>query len=269
MLITTDLANLWRAEETGLLQTGITSPTLEANVTESLRDPGEGWWPLTTRVRVPVVSTERVPDGSVTELRRPRRPRLPRAGCACARRTASTTSPSSPTSSPSAASRTRKTLLESWMANDPLIVNSDAELLARIAAGECDIGLTNHYYLGRALEEDPDFPVAPAWPDQDGAGAHANVSGIGVVKASDRQADAIALIEFLTSAPAQTEIVAGSEFAVNPAVPPNEHIRDWADSQDRPDRRRPGRSAARRRDRAHAAGRLELNRPLPLPRRSR
>ena len=61
----------------------------------------------------------------------------------------------------------------------PDIINSDGELLAAIAAGDCDLGLTNHYYLARALLEDPDFPVAPAWPDQDGAGAHANVSGVG------------------------------------------------------------------------------------------
>ena len=74
-----------------------------------------------------------------------------------------------------------RALLESWMANDPDIINSDGELLGVIAAGDCDLGLTNHYYLGRALLEDPDFPVAPAWPDQDGAGAHTNVSGVGVV----------------------------------------------------------------------------------------
>jgi iron(III) transport system substrate-binding protein len=115
------------------------------------------------------------------------------------------------------------------MANDPEIVNSDGELLAVIAAGECDVGLSNHYYLGRALDENPDFPVAPAWPDQDGRGAHANVSGAGVVTWSDDDEDAVRLLEYLTSPPAQEQIVAGSEFAANPDVPPTEHIRDWAD----------------------------------------
>ena len=95
-------------------------------------------------------------------------------------------------------------------------------------AGDCDVGLANHYYLGRVLEEDPDFPVAPAWPDQDGAGAHANVSGVGLVKSSDSRDDAIALMEYLTSPPAHEAIVERSEFAANPAVPPPEHIRDWA-----------------------------------------
>jgi ABC-type Fe3+ transport system substrate-binding protein len=36
-------------------------------------------------------------------------------------------------------------------------------------------------------------------------------------------------MEYLTSPPAQEQIVAGSEFAANPDVPPAEHIRDWAD----------------------------------------
>ena len=68
------------------------------------------------------------------------------------------------------------------MANDPQILGSDVDVLDAIAAGRCDVGLTNHYYLGRELKEEPDFPVAPAWPDQDGAGAHTNLSGVGLVK---------------------------------------------------------------------------------------
>jgi iron(III) transport system substrate-binding protein len=122
-----------------------------------------------------------------------------------------------------------KQLLESWMANDPEIINSDPELLAAIAAGDCDVGLTNHYYLGRALLKDPDFPVAPAWPDQDGAGAHANLSGAGVTAHSDQRADAIELLEFLTSVDGQKYFTAGSEFPANPKVAPDAHIASWAD----------------------------------------
>ena len=77
-----------------------------------------------------------------------------------------------------------RALLESWMANEPQILGSDVDVLEAIAARRCDVGLTNHYYLARILADDPDFPVAPAWPDQDGAGAHANLSGAGIVKGS-------------------------------------------------------------------------------------
>ena len=149
-------------------------------------------------------------------------------------------------------------LLRSWMANQPQILGSDVDVLEAIAAGRCDVGLTNHYYLGRILKEKPDFPVAPAWPDQDGAGAHTNLSGVGLVKGSKHRADAVSLMEYLTSPPAQEEIVANSELAANPDVPPPEHIREWADVKRDPiDVERAGQAAAER-DRADAEGRVEV-----------
>ncbi len=227
VLVTTDLANLWRAEEAGLLQRS-TTPELEANVPVELHDPDGRWWALTTRLRVPVVSTERVPEGEVTSYEDLGDPRY--KGRLCLR--TSNNEYNQSLVADMIAKRGRdatEALLRSWMANEPEILNSDGEMLAVIASGECDVGLSNHYYLGRALLEDPDFPVAPAWPDQDGAGAHANLSGAGVVTWSDHRKDAIRLLEFLTSAGPQQEFVSGSEFAANEAVAPAKHIRDWAD----------------------------------------
>jgi iron(III) transport system substrate-binding protein len=88
--------------------------------------------------------------------------------------------------------------------------------------------LTNHYYLGRKLKDNPRFPVTPAWPDQDGAGAHTNLSGVGLVKGSKHRAAAVRLMEFLTAREAQEAIVENSEFAANPDVAPAPHIRAWA-----------------------------------------
>ena len=78
-------------------------------------------------------------------------------------------------------------MLRRWMANDPEILGSDTDVLDAIADGQCDVGLTNSYYLGRELEEDPDFPVAPVWADQNGRGTHVNLSGLGVVKGTDQR----------------------------------------------------------------------------------
>ena len=227
VLITTDLANLWRAKDSGLLQS-VSTPTLEAQVPPELRDPDEEWWALSTRLRIPVVSTERVPEGAVTSYEDLGDPQY--HGRTCLRTSNSEYNQSLVADMIAKRGRDEtERLLRSWMDNDPMIVNSDGELLAVMAAGDCDLGLSNHYYLGRALAEDPEFPVAPAWPDQDGAGAHANVSGAGVVKWSDSTPEAIQLIEYLTSPAGQEQIVARSEFAANPAVPPSEHIREWAD----------------------------------------
>ncbi len=226
VLVTTDLANLWRAEEAGLLQ-GVTSPTLRAQIPDRLHDRDGRWWAVSTRVRVPVVSTERVPAGAITSYADLGNPQW--SGRTCLRTSSNEYNQSMVADmiakrGPAATEE----LLRSWMANNPKILGSDGEMLAVMASGGCDVGLSNHYYLGRALRENPAFPVAPAWPDQNGAGAHANVSGAGVVASSDAVPTAVALLEWLTSPPAQQEIISGSEFAANAAVPPAPHITDWA-----------------------------------------
>lgn len=227
VLITTDLANLWRADEAGLLA-DVNTPTLGANVPADLRDESGAWWALTTRLRVPVVATDAIPEGQVTTYEDLADPQY--RGRTCLR-----TSDSEYNQSLVAdflAKRGREeteALLQSWMDNDPQIINSDGEMLQIMADGGCDVGLANHYYLGRVIKDDPDFPVAPAWPDQDGAGAHANVSGVGMVEGTDRPEEAIALMEYLTSPDGQEELAEDSEFPVNPDVPPPDYVRDWAD----------------------------------------
>lgn len=232
VLVTTDLANLWRAEHDGLLQP-VRTPELERNVPARFRDPDDHWWGLSTRMRIPVVSTERVPAGAVTSYESLADPRF--RGRTCLR-----TSNNEYNQSLVADMIVKRgydeteRLLRSWMANDPKVLNSDGEMLAVMAAGDCDVGLSNHYYLARALQEDEDFPVAPAWPDQDGSGAHTNLSGAGVVRGTDRKADAIKLLEFLTASKAQEEIIQRGEFAANPTVAPVPQFATWAEVKQDP-----------------------------------
>lgn len=227
ILITTDLANLWRAEEAGLLQPSDTA-SLRANVPADLHDPENHWWALTTRLRVPVISTERVDPDAVTSYEALGDPQF--RGRTCLRTSSNEYNQSLVADMiVKRGEAATRALIESWMANDPDIIPSDGELLAAIAAGDCDLGLTNHYYLGRALLDDPGFPVAPAWPDQDGDGAHANLSGAGVVAGSDRADEAVQLIEYLTSVAGQEHFAVGSEFPANAEVLPEDHIATWAD----------------------------------------
>jgi iron(III) transport system substrate-binding protein len=225
LLVTTDLANLWRAKEAGLLEP-VTTPALEQQIPEEYRDTDGAWWGLSTRIRTPMRSTD-VPEDAVTSYEDLGDPQF--RGRVCLR-TSNNEYNQSFVADRIAKQGEAETeeLLRSWMANEPQILGSDVDVLEAIAAGRCDVGLTNHYYLGRILEEDPDFPVAPAWPDQDGAGAHTNLSGVGLVAGAEHRADAIRLMEFLTAREAQEAIVENSEFAANPDVPPAEHISDWA-----------------------------------------
>ena len=131
------------------------------------------------------------------------------------------------------------------MANEPQILGSDVDVLEAIAAGDCDVGLTNHYYLGRELKDDPDFPVAPAWPDQDGAGAHTNLSGVGLVKGAEHRANAIRLMEFLTGARGAGGDRRERRVRRQPRRAARRAHPRLGGREDRPDRRRAGRAAAR------------------------
>src|SRR5215211_5827953 len=227
LLVTTDLANLWRAKEAGMLQT-VSTPALESQVPSEYRDPDEQWWGLSLRIRTPMRSTERVGENAIEHYEDLGKPQFHGRLCL---RTSNNEYNQSFVADQIAKHGLEKTraLVQGWMDNDPQIFGSDVDVLEAIAAGRCDAGLTNHYYLGRILKDKPDFPVAPAWPDQDGAGAHTNLSGVGLVKGAKHREDAIKLMEYLTSPPAQEVVVANSELAANPAVPPPAHIRAWAD----------------------------------------
>ena len=227
LLVTTDLANLWRAKEAGLLEP-VTSPALDRQVPAAFRDPDGAFHGLSLRIRTPMRSTERVPAAVVKGYQDLGNPRFKGRLCLRTSNNEYNQSLVADWLVKRGALQTER-LLRSWMANEPVILGSDVDVLEAIASGRCDVGLTNHYYLGRMLAEDPDFPVAPAWPDQDGAGAHTNLSGIALVRGSDRRDDAVALMEHLTAPAAQALVTENSELAVNPEVPPAPHIREWDD----------------------------------------
>jgi len=169
LLVTTDLANLWRAKEAGLLEP-VETDALSGQVGDGLHDAEGAWWGLSTRIRTPMRSTDRVDADAVQRYEDLGDPRF--RGRLCLR-TSNNEYNQSFVADRIAKQGEAETeeLLRSWMANEPQILGSDVDVLDAIVAGRCDVGLTNHYYLGRMLEEDPDVPVAPAWADQDGPGA--------------------------------------------------------------------------------------------------
>jgi iron(III) transport system substrate-binding protein len=119
-------------------------------------------------------------------------------------------------------------IVRGWMTNEPRIFNSDAEMLKAIAAGQCDVTIANTYYLARLKAENPDFPVAVFWPNQQGRGVHVNISGAGVTKHAKHRAQSIELLEFLSSTKAQNLYADGNyEYPANPEVKPHPLIAGW------------------------------------------
>ena len=118
-------------------------------------------------------------------------------------------------------------IVEGWVANDVEIMSNDILLLEAIDAGTCDVGINNHYYLARELEEKPDLNVKLFWASQDGAGTHVNISGAGVVKSADAPEKAQQLIEWLAT-DGQHDFIGGNhEFPVNPDVEPDPLVAEF------------------------------------------
>jgi iron(III) transport system substrate-binding protein len=214
VLITVDAANLWRAEKAGLLEP-VHDPKIEAAVPRALRDPDDEWFGLLLRARTIVRSTERVGPNEVTTYEGLGDPRW--KGRLCLRSGTSDYNVSFVADRIAKYGRAAtERMLRRWMANDPKIFGSDTDVLDAIADGDCDVGLTNHYYLERELADDPDFPVALVWADQKGRGTHVNLSGIGVVRGSDHPDEARALIEyFLRPAEERVFVRNNHEFPVS------------------------------------------------------
>ena len=162
LLVTTDLANLWRAQQAGVLE-GSGSATLSRQVPGPYHAPGGAWWGLSLRIRTPMRSTERVPATAIRSYEDLGDGRFREKLCLRTSNNEYNQSLVADMLVKRGAAATER-LLRSWMANRPRILGSDVDVLEAIASGRCDAGLTNHYYLARILADDADFPVAPRGP---------------------------------------------------------------------------------------------------------
>lgn len=226
VLVTVDAANLWRAEQAGLLK-AVPSAALERSVPASLRDPGGHWYGLTARARTIMRSDHRVRPGAITTYAELGDPRW--KGRVCLRSGTSDYNISfvADRIAKDGEAATRR-MLERWMDNEPTILGSDVDVLHAISEGDCDVGLTNSYYLGRELEEDPLFPVAPVWADQQRRGTHVNLSGIAVTAATDKPRLARRLLEHLGSSEQQQVLAANNhELGADPDVEPTDEIAEF------------------------------------------
>lgn len=91
-------------------------------------------------------------------------------------------------------------LLAGMVANEPRRYPKNSAIVAAVIAGEVDFGLVNHYYLWRALKEDPEAPGRNYFQPGGGASSFVNVAGAGVL--ADRP-EAVELVRFLLSDEAQ------------------------------------------------------------------
>jgi iron(III) transport system substrate-binding protein len=226
VLVTVDAGNLWNAARAGYLAP-VDSPELATNIPAHLRDPQGRWVALAVRARTIMYNTTRVKPEELSTYAALGDPKW--KGRLCLRSSTHVYNQSLLATMIKRYGEPRtEEIVRGWVANQPTLINGDAKILEAIAAGQCDVGVTNTYYLGRALAKDPGLPVRPFWPDQAGPGVHVNISGAGVITQSKHRAEAIKFLEFLSSPEAQAVWAEASfEYPANPQVPPQPLLAQW------------------------------------------
>jgi iron(III) transport system substrate-binding protein len=235
VLITVDAGRLHRAEEAGVLAP-VDSDVLNAKVPEHLRDPENLWFGLSQRLRGIVYAKDRVDPSEIASYEVLADPAW--QGRVCIRSSTNIYNQSL-VGAMIEAHGVEQT--EAWaqglvdnLAREPQ--GGDTDQIMAVAAGECDVAVVNHYYLVRLMKSDEadEKAVADAvgivFPDQDGRGAHANISGAGLVATSPNKDNAIAFLEYLTTDQAQEYFALGNyEFPVVEGVKTDPVLEQWGD----------------------------------------
>jgi len=226
VLITVDAGNLWNAAQAGLLAR-IDSPEMQVNVPANLRDPDGRWVALTMRARTIMYNTRRVKPEELSTYEALADSKWKNRICL---RTSGYIYNQSflATMIKRQGEPTVETVVRGWTANNPTLINGDTKILEAIAAGQCDVGITNTYCLARILAKDPAFPVAPFFANQQTTGTHVNISGAGVTAHARNKANAVKLLEFLTSPEAQQMFADSNfEYPANPQAAVNPILAKW------------------------------------------
>jgi iron(III) transport system substrate-binding protein len=229
VFVTVDAGNLWHAAERGLLRS-LDSPALESAVPGELRGDDGQWFGLSRRARTIVYHPDRVDPSELSTYQNLADSRWQDRLCLRTSRKVYNQSLVAMMIEHHGEERTEE-IVSGWvdnLATEPF--SSDTRLIEAVAAGQCDVGIVNSYYLGRLQDEDPDYPVRLFWANQNTTGVHVNVSGAGVTRHAPRPDQGQALIEWLASPEAQAEFAERNlEFPVNPAVPARGLVRKWGE----------------------------------------
>ena len=227
LLMTVDAGSLWQAAQRGVLAP-IRSAVLEKNIPSNLRDPDGQWFALSQRARTIVYSTERVKPAELSSYEALADAKWKGRLCLRSSKKVYNQSLVATLIERLGAERTER-VVRGWVANLATAPFADDTLLANaIAAGQCDVGLINTYYLGRLQHDTPGFPVQVFWANQAGSGAHVNISGAGIVAASKHKAEAQKFLEWLASDAVQADFASVNfEIPAKPGVKLDPVVAAW------------------------------------------
>jgi iron(III) transport system substrate-binding protein len=215
VMITVDAGRLWRAEQAGLFQP-VQSKVLETRIPQSLREPSGQWFGFSMRARVIAYHKAKVRPEEIQTYEELADPKW--KGRVCMR---SSTNVYNLSLMGALIDHLGEQKAEAWakavranLAQEPK--GGDSDQLKAVAAGQCDVTVSNQYYYARlARSEKPDEKqVAEAlgivFPNQKTWGTHVNISGGGVLKHAPHREAAIKFLEYLASDEAQRYFADGN-----------------------------------------------------------
>lgn len=215
VLITVDVARLWRAQQMNLFQP-IRSALLEKRIPPHLRDPEGHWFGFSTRARVIVYDKRRIQPAEVSRYEDLASPKL--RGQLCSRSFGHVYNLSLVAALihhlGEEKARDWAEAVKANLARDPK--GGDTDQIRAVAAGECQVALANTYYYVRLLgskkaeERTIAEKVGVIFPNQKSWGTHINISGAGVLRHAPNRTNAIRFLEYLASDEAQAYFANGN-----------------------------------------------------------
>ncbi len=235
VLLTSDAGRLYRARQAGVLQP-VSSDALTAAVPENLRSPDNLWYGLSVRARVLIIAPERVNTDELQDYEDLADPQW--KGRICVRSSGNIYNQSLVAGMLAQKDRAQT---QAWL--DGFVRNfarppqgGDRDQIKAVAAGQCDVALVNSYYFGAMLQSDNEEERRAAeqvellWPNQSNRGVHINISGAGVIRASEQPDLARELIEFLVREDSQQWYAeTNNEYPVRDSVSPSRLLQSWGD----------------------------------------
>ena len=230
VLVTVDAGRLWRAEQLGFFQP-VKSAVLDARIPANYREPSGQWFGFSLRARVIAYNRAKVKAAELPSYESLAEPKW--KGRVCMR---SSTNIYNLSLMGAMIDHLGEARAEQWaqgvknnLARDPK--GGDTDQLKSVAAGECDVTISNQYYYARLLrsakpeEREIGERIGVVFPNQANRGTHVNISGAGVMKNAPNREAAVKFLEYLASDEAQRYFAEGNnEWPVVASVKPDNPV---------------------------------------------
>jgi len=215
VLVTVDAGRLWRAEQLGFFQP-VKSALLDARIPAHYREPSGLWFGFSLRARLIAYNKAKVNSAELPTYESLAEPKW--KGRICMR---SSSNMYNLSLLGAMIDHLGEAKAQAWaqavrdnLARDPR--GGDTDQLKSVAAGECDVTLSNQYYFARLLrsgkpeERETGEKLGVVFPNQSSWGAHVNISGAGVMKHAPNREAAVKFLEYLASDDAQRYFADGN-----------------------------------------------------------